>query len=164
MKKLFRIAKPGDIIFITQVTRHRNPIFADEQNVKTLLQTLTEVQCIKKCNIFSFVIMPDHLHLIIRSKISTTNEIMHSLKRNYSLNWKTRCEGSIYTDPVHFWQRRHYEHAIWHSNEFTGYINYIYQNPVKHGYVEQPSDWPYSSFAQNLSQNDSGIHEMEMIM
>jgi putative transposase len=161
MKKISRIARPGDMVFITQVTKQRKTFFADEKNIKTLFRTLCEVQCIKKCNIFSFVIMPDHIHLIMRSDNFIPNDVLHSLKRNFSLNWKNENEGSIYTDPAHFWQRRHYEHVIWSNREFVGYIHYIYHNPVKHGYVEAPDDWPYSSFHDYGLHTDLGIHMAE---
>jgi len=164
MKPLSRIAKIGDIIFITQVTRRRHPIFADEKNIKILFQTLHEVQCIKKCNIFSFVIMPDHMHLIIRSKISLSDDIMNSLKINFFLNWKKQKYESMQKDPASFWQRRHYEHVIWNEKEFLSHINYVYNNPVKHGYVESPDEWPYSSFSEFSLQREMGIETIETPM
>jgi putative transposase len=44
------------------------------------------------------------------------------------------------------WQRRYWEHTIRDGADLARHIDYIHFNPVKHGYVEDVSDWPYSSF------------------
>jgi putative transposase len=43
------------------------------------------------------------------------------------------------------WQRRYWEHLIRDDKDFEQHVNYIHFNPVKHGYVSSPVDWPYSS-------------------
>jgi putative transposase len=43
------------------------------------------------------------------------------------------------------WQRRFWEHAIRDEHDYEQHVNYIHYNPVKHGYVRHPTDWPYSS-------------------
>ena len=44
------------------------------------------------------------------------------------------------------WQRRHIEHRIRDDRDFSNHCDYIHYNPVKHGLVNRPVDWPYSSF------------------
>ncbi|HSN24280.1 MAG TPA: transposase, partial [Methylomicrobium sp.] len=44
------------------------------------------------------------------------------------------------------WQRRYWEHTIMSERDFSQHIDYVHVNPVKHGYVKQVYDWPYSSF------------------
>lgn len=44
------------------------------------------------------------------------------------------------------WQRRYWEHEIRNERDLRHHIDYIHYNPVKHGYVKQVVDWPYSSF------------------
>ena len=36
------------------------------------------------------------------------------------------------------------------ENDFEQHVNYIHFNPVKHGYVQKPADWPYSSIHQYI--------------
>ena len=43
------------------------------------------------------------------------------------------------------WQRRYWEHLIKDAQDYEHHINYVHFNPVKHGYVLNPSDWEYSS-------------------
>ena len=45
-----------------------------------------------------------------------------------------------------FWQRRYWEHTIRDDRDLAAHMDYTHFNPVKHGLVENPADWPYSSF------------------
>ena len=44
------------------------------------------------------------------------------------------------------WHRRFWEHLIRDEKDFERHCNYIHYNPVKHGYVTAPKDWPLSTF------------------
>ncbi|WP_263970621.1 REP-associated tyrosine transposase [Leptolyngbya sp. KIOST-1] len=44
------------------------------------------------------------------------------------------------------WQRRFWEHQIHNEADFSQHVDYIHYNPVKHGQVGAPRDWPHSSF------------------
>jgi len=44
------------------------------------------------------------------------------------------------------WQRRFWEHLIRDEKDFERHCDYIHYNPVKHGYVTAPKDWPFSTF------------------
>lgn len=44
------------------------------------------------------------------------------------------------------WQPRFWEHVIQDEEDFERHLDYIHYNPVKHGLVASPGDWPYSSF------------------
>jgi putative transposase len=44
------------------------------------------------------------------------------------------------------WKRRYWEHTIRDDQDFATHMDYTHFNPVKHGLVEHPEDWPHSSF------------------
>ena len=44
------------------------------------------------------------------------------------------------------WQRRYWEHVIRDDEDLDRHLDYIHYNPVKHGLVGTPIDWPWSSF------------------
>lgn len=44
------------------------------------------------------------------------------------------------------WQRRFWEHPIRDERNYAKHIEYCHWNPMKHGYVQQMKDWPYSTF------------------
>ena len=48
--------------------------------------------------------------------------------------------------PKIIWQNRFWEHQLRNDLDFEKHVDYIHYNPVKHGYVDRPCDWPWSSF------------------
>ena len=44
------------------------------------------------------------------------------------------------------WQRRYWEHTIRDDIDLQRHVDYIHYHPVKHGFVQRVTDWPYSSF------------------
>ena len=44
------------------------------------------------------------------------------------------------------WQPRFWEHSIRDEDDYERHFDYIHYNPVKHGYVRCPHEWPHSSF------------------
>ena len=49
------------------------------------------------------------------------------------------------------WQRRYWEHTIRDERDYASHMDYTHFNPVKHGYVSHPADWPYSSFRRRMA-------------
>jgi putative transposase len=54
------------------------------------------------------------------------------------------------------WQRRFWEHVVRDDLDFERHLDYIHCNPVKHGYVPCPRDWPYWSFQRWVER---GVYE-----
>ena len=48
------------------------------------------------------------------------------------------------------WQRRFWEHHIRDEADFRAHVQYCWTNPVKHGLVAQPVDWPFSSTHRDI--------------
>ena len=63
------------------------------------------------------------------------------------------CESKIKRKEKGIWQRRFYDHIIRDENDLTSHLDYIHYNPVKHGYVNAPKYWKYSSFEKYVDKN-----------
>ncbi|MCX7184676.1 MAG: transposase [Nitrosospira sp.] len=50
------------------------------------------------------------------------------------------------------WQRRYWEHQIRDETDYARHVDYIHYNPVKHGHVESPFDWPHSSIHRFIKE------------
>jgi putative transposase len=50
------------------------------------------------------------------------------------------------------WQNRFWEHTIKSERDRQNHADYIHYNPVKHGLVISPGDWPYSSFGRCVNK------------
>ena len=116
-------------------------------------------ECAKNCveSINAWVVLPNHYHILVK-----TNDVFEILKSIGQLHGKTSYlwNGEENKRGRQVWHGAA-ENGIKSERHFWAAINYIYNNPVKHGYVEKWGDWPFSSF--NYYLNDVGREEAEEI-
>ena len=99
-------------------------------------------------SIDAWVVLPDHLHCLWTlpegdADFATRWRLIKSgfARRLPRTEW---CSASrTRRGERGIWQRRYWEHAIRDDRDFAGHMHF---NPVKHGYVSSPADWPYSTF------------------
>jgi len=103
------------------------------------------------------VILPDHLHAIwtlppgdaafstrwrlIKSRFSRATGI----SRSRGASQRKKQERGV-------WQRRFWEHRIRDETDLRKHVMYCWGNPVKHGLVAQPAEWPYSSIHRDMRE------------
>ena len=114
----------------------------------------------KECRPFrmdAVVIMPDHLHCIwtLPPDDSDFSSRWNMLKGYFSRNINSgeRVSASRQSRRERgIWQRRFWEHLLRDQEDFNRHVDYIHWNPVKHGWVKQVREWPYSSFHRHVEQ------------
>lgn len=98
----------------------------------------------------AWVVLPDHLHAVWT---------LPENDRDFSTRWrliKSRFSMGLPHGPLRpshharqergIWQRRFWEHHIRDDADYRAHLAYCWNSPVKHGFVERPEDWPWSSF------------------
>jgi len=145
MANLHRYYIPGAYIFITCVTNNRDKHLESNLDVRIFFDTLERVKDIYPFNLFAYVLLPDHFHWIMRTEDPDGNfsKPMHSIKRNFTINYKKQHKifGS-----TRIWQERFWDHVIRNEQDLEHHFDYIHWNPVKHGYVTNPYEWDNSSY------------------
>jgi len=137
---------PGSAVFITQVVQDRAPVFRDPNRLDLLLEIIHNVMELHPFMMLGYVFLFDHFHMIIQpTGKSNFSDIMHSLKPNFTREYK-KSSGIASSQTVKFWQKRFWDHVIRNDRDLENHLHYIHFNPVKHGYVEDPRDWKYSSY------------------
>jgi len=61
-----------------------------------------------------------------------------------------RSPSKVAKQDAGIWQRRFWEHHIRDEADYVAHLRYCITNPVKHGLVERPEDWPYSSVHRDM--------------
>lgn len=155
-----RARAKGGTFFFTVVTFKREKILTKTENVQLLRESFKPVMRNHPFKIDAFVLLPDHLHCIWTNP---ENDSDYSTRwRLIKSNFTRRCEDKISHKPFEsrkrkkeqaVWQRRFWEHQIRNSPDFIRHVEYIHYNPVKHGYVRSPKDWPYSSFKKYVREH-----------
>jgi REP element-mobilizing transposase RayT len=92
----------------------------------------------------AFVVMPNHVHLLITPKISVSR-ITNGIKG--ATSHKANC--ILGRQNQHFWQDEFFDRWVRSTQEFSKIRLYIEANPVSAGLVAAPRDWPWSSCAKS---------------
>jgi len=128
--------------FITTVTANRCPLFKVESNAHLLI-TILEENCAKdRFDLHAWVIMPDHIHLLLTPSPDVSLEkAVQFVKGNFSFRLKSKF-------PV--WQPSFTWHRIEDAHDFNSHREYIHQNPVRKGVCSKAEDYPYSSASKAI--------------
>ena len=87
--------------------------------------------------IAGYVIMPEHVHLLLSEpETALLSKAIQALKLSVSVQSKPRP----------FWQARYYDFNVYTPQKRSEKIEYMHKNPVKRGLVEDPGQWPWSSY------------------
>ena len=114
-------------------------LFQSEQNATLLIDVLRSNVAAGKFQLHDFVIMPDHLHLLMTlSSDVTIEKAMQLIKGGFSYRLKREFG---YCGEV--WQRGFSDVRIRDGQSFSQHRVYIVENPVKAGLVDSAEDWPY---------------------
>ncbi len=102
----------------------------------------------------AIVVLPDHLHTVLTlpSGDSDYATRWRIIKARFSRQVKVgnRRASHLRRGERGIWQRRYWEHHIRDDDDFRAHVEYCWKNPVKHGLVKHPNDWPYSSIHRDL--------------
>jgi len=152
---------PGGTFFFTVVTADRKPLFAEQKNIATLREAFRTIRLQRPFTLDAAVVLPDHLHCIwtlppgdadfsTRWRLIKTWFTKHcdsGGESGYASLTRPTAEGTRTSKGEQaFWQHRYWEHMLRDETDYRRHVEYIHFNPVKHGYVKAPTDWPYSSF------------------
>jgi putative transposase len=127
--------------FITAVTWQRRPIFRSEAMAHLFLDTLQRYRAQQKFVLHEFVLMPDHVHLLLTPAPEVSLEkTVQLLKGGFSFRVKKELGLSL-----EVWESGHTEHRVKDATDYQRHTEYIQQNPVHAALVESERAYPYGS-------------------
>jgi putative transposase len=106
--------------------------------VYDFLRAYARVQSNHSFETVAWCVLPNHLHTIWR---------LPEDDFDFSTRWRLIKHGFTRSvGETSIWQNRFWEHLIRDERDLSEQMDYIHWNPVKHGYVSDPADWPHSSW------------------
>ena len=149
MSRYLRPRLPDCPIFFTVTLAQRGGTLLVD-HVGLLRAAVAQTRAERPFGIAASVVLPDHQHCIWT---------LPEGDADYSTRWrliKARFSrglpvGALRASHVRrqergIWQRRFWEHHIRDDADMVAHLRYCWWNPVKHGFVTRPEDWPYSSY------------------
>jgi len=155
MPNYVRWRERGASFFFTVVTYRRRPLFAQSPARRLLRRAMVEVRRPWPFDMFACVLLPDHLHCLWTLPDDDDNFPIRwaNIKRLFSARYIREGGEALPVSSnrarhgeVGLWQPRYWEHRIRDETDWYRHRDYIHLNPVRHGYVQRPEDWPWSSF------------------
>ena len=165
--------KQGNIYFITTTVMNFDNIFSLGRKYNLILIDSLNYQLNEhKAQLFSYVIMPNHLHMVLYiPEFQSIIDLMRDFKRHTSLEIRKLAEkerryyllerlrsNAEFSKNQNYkvWMDR-FDDLIITTEEMMGIkVNYIHFNPVKAGLVEKPENWEFSS-AKNYILGDHSL-------
>ena len=125
--------------FTTSVTADRRRLFQTERNAELLLRVLQENRRQGRFQLHAYVIMPDHIHLLLTPAENVSLEkAMQYIKGGFSFQLKS---------PFDIWERSFKEHRIKNKQDYEHHKTYIEQNPVRANLSPTPEQFLHSSIS-----------------
>ena len=140
--------KGATYFFTVNLAERQNDLLV--RHIAILREVTRAVKSAHPFDIEAMVVLPEHLHAIWRLPEGDADFPMRwsLIKSGFSRRLeKTELirDSRVKKRERGIWQRRYWEHQIKDHCDFERHVDYIHYNPVKHGIVKQPIDWPFST-------------------
>ena len=169
MSKKYKYQNPQVIYFSTCTVMGWVDVFTKDIYRDVIIDSLRYCRKHKGLEVIGYVIMSNHIHLLIRSegknllsetmrdfKRHTARQIMLRIESDLSFGYESRKNWmlrlfSFYgmrkgnTPKYHFWQEGDHPKEIQDEDMLYQKLEYIHLTPVRGGWVCQPEDFRYSS-------------------
>jgi putative transposase len=153
MTRHIRPRVPGVPFFFTVALARRGGALLTNE-IDALRMAVIRTQAERPFLIDAFVVLPDHLHAVWT---------LPDWDADFATRWsviKARFSRSVPVGPHRtghlqsggraLWQRRFQDHHIRTPEDHAACIRHCIANPVRHGLVARPEDWPFSSIHRDI--------------
>lgn len=160
----YKIKDQEGVYYLTLQVVHWADVFTRQIYRDIVIDSLKFCMQNKRLDIFSFVIMSNHIHLLAKSYKGELSDAIRDFKRHTSkkiveqiiVGRESRKEWllSIFefaakrhkrNNKYQFWTHENHPEHIYSNKFIAQKITYIHENPVRSGIVEKPEEYVYSS-------------------
>lgn len=153
MARLPRLIVPGQPHHVIQTGNNNQPIFRETEDYQAFLGWLRTAAKNYKVAVHAYVLMPDHLHLLVTpADADGLGQMMQWIGRYYVpyFNQKYGRSGTL-------WNGRYKTSLIDAEQYFMSCSRYIEFNPVRNGMVGRAEDYPWSSYPHHAGLRSDGL-------
>jgi REP element-mobilizing transposase RayT len=175
MRTRYQILESDSVYFITSTIVEWIPVFTKKEYFEIIVNSLSYCRENKGLKLYAYVILDNHVHLISTAdnltqtikdfKSYTAREIIKTAKadnKKWLLNQLEFYKKKYKKDSKYqVWQEGYHPQMITREEVFKQKVEYIHNNPVKKGLVEEVDHWIYSS-ARNYLCGEGRI-EIDLI-
>ena len=164
MPRAYQIDKQDGAYFLTCTVVEWVDLFTRDNYKMFIAESLNFCIHAKGLDVYSYVIMPNHLHMVASAKNDNLSSVIGDFKKFTSRemikkislpqesrrNWmlpvfKLAGESNPRNKFFQVWQQDNHAEEVYSPSFSKCKIDYIHNNPVKEGFVQRPEDFLYSS-------------------
>lgn len=145
MPRKRRFYLPNVPVHVIQRGHNKQAVFCEDKDYLAYLRFLKEAADGSACLIHAYVLMTNHVHLLVTPMTANAISIMcQHIGRQFVpyINKTYNRHGSL-------WEGRHKSHSIESETYFLLCMRYIESNPVRAAMVDHPAKYRWSSYATN---------------
>ncbi|HEY6644024.1 REP-associated tyrosine transposase [Povalibacter sp.] len=132
-----RTSLNGHYYVVTTATAHRHPLFASLVAGRVILNTLRAQDAAGHTQTLACVVMPDHVHWLVRLVGSQSlSAVVRHVKGRSAHDLNARAQGA---GPV--WQKGFHDHAVRSDQSLEAIARYVIENPIRAGIVSCIGDY-----------------------
>jgi putative transposase len=135
MAKSVRTVRPG-MSFVATATRDRCPIFEISRVADLFVDTLLHYRTLGHYKLHAYVVMPDHVHLILTPQSITLEQAVALIKNGFAY----RLDAEL---PV--WEDGFTGYSVANIHDLEVVRAYLHQLPVRAGMAAAAELYPHSS-------------------
>jgi putative transposase len=141
MARAWRIEYEGACYHLLSRGNERREIFVDDDDRGLFLDTLGECSERFELEVFAYVLMSNHYHLLVRSQRANLSRALHWFSGTYTRRFNNRHGRS-----GHLFQGRFKSMLVENDAYILQLSCYIHRNPLRAGLVKRLADYPWSSY------------------
>jgi len=146
MGRLTHRTAPGCTYFVTTKTWQSHAIFQVPETAEILIECLSSYRDKGAYLLHEFVVMADHLRLLLTPGRETSLEKALQLIKGGSSHEIHIRRGN----KTQIWHAGFHEQTVRDASDYRNKAEYIRMNPVHRSLVEKPEDWPHSSASSSF--------------
>jgi REP element-mobilizing transposase RayT len=158
MARKLRIQYPGAFYHIIVRGNQRQDIFRDEADRHEYIKRLQRYKEKYGFLLYAFVLMGNHVHLLIETPSEPISRIMQALNFTYT-QYFNRKYGTV----GHLFQGRYKSYLCDREAYLLTLVRYIHMNPVRAGLTDGPDGYEWSSH-QDYMSGSRGVVDTEGVL
>ncbi len=143
MPRIQRIRSCTGIYHVMVRGNERKDIFNNNDDKEKFRKILIKTKKKTKLELYSYCLMNNHFHIVIREREESISSIMKRLNVSYAYYFNKR-----YDRVGHVFQGRYKSEPIEDDRYLISAVRYVHNNPVKAEIVNNPYDYKWSSYRE----------------
>ncbi|HZV70896.1 MAG TPA: transposase [Saprospiraceae bacterium] len=166
----YQIYNPANAYYLTFTVVDWVDVFTRKVYRDIILDCFSYCRANKGLQVWAYVIMTNHIHCILSAKNNNLSDVLRDFKRHTAStmlktiqtpqesrrDWMIKrfefaARSNVRNNQHQFWMHDNHAEELITAGFMNQKLNYIHSNPVRAGFVENASEWLYSSASNYLN-------------